>query len=164
MRARLEDDAINVYNEQKLLIGSIKTTSNFKNTEIKIGEKIFQLSRNKWETKIVEDDQVIYHLKMNSFSRNITILETHQKITGVFGFKFGTKLIDKESNTLVKVRNENQFVNKNTYEIEIANDKTTNLDILTTIYGHLYGSNNKQLKSVILGAVIATIIIRNLYL
>jgi hypothetical protein len=42
MRARLEDDAINVYNDQKLLIGSIKTTSNFKNTEIKIGEKIYQ--------------------------------------------------------------------------------------------------------------------------
>lgn len=161
MLARLENDIINVYNEKNVLIGGIKTQSNFKNTEIKIGNKKLQLSRNKWETEISEKDKVIYHLKINSFSGNLKILETEHKITGVFGLKWGTKMMDKENNTLVKIRNENQFINKNKYEIEISNEKVTDLDILTTLYGHLYGSNMK-LKAVLIGAVAVGIISRGI--
>ena len=157
MIARLENDIINVYNEKNILIGGIKSQSNFKNAEIKIRKKKFQLSRNKWETKISENDKVIYHLKTNSFSGNTIIQETEHKITGVFGLKWGTKMMDKENNTLVKIRNENQFINKNKYEIEISNERVTDLDILTTLYGHLYGSNLK-LKAVIIGAVAVGII------
>ena len=152
MIARLENDIINVYNGKNILIGGIKTQSNFKNAEIKIGNKKYQLSRNKWETEISEKDKVIYHMKTNSFSGNTTIQETEHKITGVFGLKWGTKMTDKDNNTLLKIRNENQFINKNKYEIEISNKKVTDLDILMTLYGHLYGSNMK-LKAVIIGAV-----------
>lgn len=152
MIARLENDTINVYNGKNILIGGIKTQSNFKNAEIKIGNKKYQLSRNKWETEISEKDKVIYHMKTNSFSGNTTIQETEHKITGVFGLKWGTKMTDKDNNTLLKIRNENQFINKNKYEIEISNKKVTDLDILMTLYGHLYGSNMK-LKAVIIGAV-----------
>jgi hypothetical protein len=157
MIAKLEKDIINVYNERNILIGGIKTQSNFKNAEIKIGEKIFQLSRNKWETEISENDKVIYHLKTNSFSGNTKIKETEYKITGVFGLKWGTKMMDKENNTLLKIRNENQFTNTNKYEIEISNDSVSNLDVLTTLYGHLYGSNMK-LKAVIIGGITVGII------
>ncbi|WP_016991439.1 hypothetical protein [Flavobacterium sp. ACAM 123] len=157
MKAKLENDVLNVYNERNVLIGGIKIQSNFENTEIKIGEKKFELTRNKWNTKISEKDKVIYNLKMNSFSGNTEILETGNRITGVFGLKWGTKMIDKQKNTLVKIRNENQFINKNKYEIEISNEKVTNLEILTTLYGHLYGSNMK-LKAVIIGAVAVGII------
>ena len=149
MIARLENDIINVYNEKNVLIGGIKTQSNFKNAEIKIGENKLQLSRNKWETEISKNDKVIYHLKTNSFSGNTEIAETEHKITGVFGLKWATKMIDKENNTLVKIRNENQLINKNKYEIEISNEKATDLDILMTLYGHLYGSNMKT-KAVII--------------
>jgi hypothetical protein len=94
---------------------------------------------------------------MNSFSGNIEILETGHKITGVFGLKWGTKMVDKENYTLLKIRNENQIVNTNKYEIEISNKKVTDLEILTTLYGHIYGSNMK-LKAVIIGAVAVGII------
>jgi len=60
MIARLENDMINVYNQKNVLIGGIETQSNFKNAEIKIGEHKFQLSRNKWETEISENDKVIF--------------------------------------------------------------------------------------------------------
>jgi hypothetical protein len=157
MIAKLENDIINVYNEKSILISGIKTQSNFKNAEMKIGKKIFQLSRNKWETKISENDKVIYHLKTNSFSGNTKIKETENKVTGVFGLKWGTKMIDKENNTLLKIRNENQFTNTNKYEIEISEDKVSDLDILTTLFGHLYGSNMK-LKAVIIGIITVGII------
>jgi hypothetical protein len=157
MIAKLENDIINVYNEKNILIGGIKTQSNFKNAEIKIEEKIFQLSRNKWETEISENDKVIYHLKTNSFSGNTKIQETEYKIVGVFGLKWGTKMMDKENNTLLKIRNENQFTNSNKYEIEISNDRVSDLEILTTLYGHLYGSNMK-LKAVIFGVITVGII------
>jgi hypothetical protein len=157
MIAKLENDILNVYNEKNILIGGIKTQSNFQNSEIKIGEKTFLLSRNKWETEISENDKVIYHLKTNSFSGNTKIQETEYKITGVFGLKWGTKMVDKENNTLLKIRNENQFTNTNKYEIEISNDRVSDLEIVTTLYGHLYGSNMK-LKAVIVGAIAVGII------
>ena len=156
MIAKLEDDIINVYNKKNQLIGKIKTQSNFKNAEIIIDGKRIKLFRNKWETTVIQDDNVICHLKTNSFSGNTNIPETGQKITGVTGFKWGTKLVDKDNNTLLKVRNENQFINRNRYEIEISNEKTSDLDILLTLYGHLYGSNMK-LKAVVI-AVIAAIV------
>jgi hypothetical protein len=157
MIAKLENDILNVYNEKNILIGGIKTQSNFKNTEIKIGENEYEISRDKWNTEISEKGKVIYNLKMNSFSGNAEILETGHKITGVFGLKWGTKMVDKENNILLKIRNENQIINTNKYEIEISNKKVTNLEILTTLYGHLYGSNMK-LKAVIIGGVAVGII------
>jgi hypothetical protein len=39
MIARLENDNYNIYRENDLLIGGIKTQSNFKNAEITVGEK-----------------------------------------------------------------------------------------------------------------------------
>ena len=39
MTAKLENNIINVYNEKNILIGAIKTQSNFKNAEIKVREK-----------------------------------------------------------------------------------------------------------------------------
>jgi hypothetical protein len=157
MIAKLENEILNVYNEKNILIGGIKAQSNFKNAEIKIGEKTFLLSRNKWETEISENDKVIYHLKTNSFSGNTKIKETEYKIIGVFGLKWGTKMVDKENNTLLKIRNENQFINTNKYEIEISNDRVSDLEILTTLYGHSYGSNMK-IKAVIVGAIAVGII------
>ena len=157
MIAKLENDILNVYNEKNILIGGIKIRSNFKNTEIKIGENEYEISRDKWNTEISEKGKVIYNLKMNSFSGNAEVLETGHKITGVFGLKWRTKMVDKENNILLKIRNENQIINTNKYEIEISNKKVTNLEILTTLYGHLYGSNMK-LKAVIIGGVAVGII------
>jgi len=157
MIAKLENDILNVYNEENTLIGGMKTQSNFKNTEIKIGENKYELSRDKWNTEVSENGKGIYNLKMNSFFGNTEILETGHKITGVFGLKWGTIMIDNENNTLIKIRNENQFINKNKYEIEISNGKVSELEIFITLYGHLYGSNMK-LKAVIIVAVIGGII------
>lgn len=157
MIAKLENDTVNVYDVNNNLIGGVKTQSNFKNAEITIDGKKIELSRNKWKTKIVESGNVICNLETNSFSGNTTILETGRKIKGVTGFKWGTKMVDKENNTLLKIRNENQFVNRNIYEIEISNEKTTELDILLTLYGHLFGSNMK-LKALIIGVVAIGII------
>ena len=157
MTAKLENDILNVYNQENILIGGIKTQSDFKNAEIKIGANKYQLSRKKWNTEISENGEVIYTLKMNSFSGNTKIWVSGHKITGVFGLKWGTKLVDKENNTLLKIRNENQIVNKNKYQIEISNKKVTDLEIMTTLCGHLYVSNMK-LKAVIIGAVAVGII------
>jgi hypothetical protein len=157
MIAKLENDILNVYNEKNILIGGIKTQSNFKNTIIKIGENEYEISRDKWNTEISGKGKVIYNLKMNSFSGNVEILETGHKITGVLGLKWGTKMVDKENNILLKIRNENQIINTNKYKIEISNKKVTNLEILTTLYGHLYCSNMK-LKAIIIGGVAVGII------
>jgi len=100
---------------------------------------------------------VLYNLKTSSFSGNTKIIETEHKITGVSGLKWGTKLTDKANNTLVKIRNENQFINQNKYKIEISNGNLTDLDVLLTLYGHLYSSNMK-LKAVIIGGMVIALL------
>ncbi|PCJ63626.1 MAG: hypothetical protein COA58_15935 [Bacteroidetes bacterium] len=157
MIAKLENGSYNVYNEDGLLIGGIKTQSNFNTTEFSIDGETFKLSRNKWDTKVFKDEKIIYNLKTNSFSGNTELLETGQKITGVTGFKWGTKMVDKENNTLLKIRNKNKFINTNQYVIEISNPNATDFDILLTLYGHIHGSNMK-LKVVILSIIVAGII------
>jgi hypothetical protein len=152
MLAKLENGIVNVYNENDIIIGGIKTESNYKNAEITIGEKRYQLSREKWNTQISENGEIKYNLKSNSFSGNTEILETERKITGVFGLKWGTKMIDNQKNTLIKIRNESQFANKNKYEIKVSSKDVTDLEIVTTLYGHLYGSNMKT-QAVIIGAI-----------
>jgi hypothetical protein len=152
MLAKLEKDIINVYDEKNILIGGIKTQSNYKNAHIVIGESKYQLIRDKWNTEILENGDVKYNLKSNSFSGNTEVLETGRKITGVFGLKWGTKMIDNQKNTLIKIRNESQFIDKKRYQIEISDNNITDLEILTTLYGHLYGSNMKT-QAIIIGAI-----------
>ncbi len=139
----------------------LKIQSNFKNTELKVGEKAFMLIRNKWTTEILEDDKIVYHLKTNSFSGKTKVIETEQNIKGVWGPKWGTQLVDKENKTLLKIRNKNQFRNNNKYVIELSNEKVTDFDILLTLYGHLYGSSMKQ-KAVIgvIGIIISRILVQ----
>ncbi|WP_157810940.1 hypothetical protein [Nonlabens sp. MB-3u-79] len=155
MLAKLEKDIINVYNEKDILIGGIKTQSNYKNADIIIGESKYQLTRDKWNTKILENGDVKYNLKSNSFSGNTEVLETGRKITGVFGLKWGTKMIDNQKNILIKIRNESQFIDKKKYEIEISDNNVTDLEILMTLYGHLYGSNMK-VQAVVICAIAGT--------
>ncbi len=162
IKARLENDSLNVYNEKNELIGGINVDNKFKNSEIKIGENKYELSRDKWNTKISENGKVIYNLKMNSFSGNTEIMESDKKVTGVWGFKWGTKLIDHNKNILLKIRNENIFINENKYEIEISNKNVSELEILTSLYIHLYGSKMKMtvilMISIINGLIIAKIL------
>jgi len=49
------------------IIGGIKTESNYKNAEITIGEKRYQLSREKWNTQISENGEIKYNLKAIRF-------------------------------------------------------------------------------------------------
>lgn len=143
MIAELENGLIKVYDDQNILIGTIKTKSNFEYAEITIENETYELSRKKWVAKIIKKGKIIYTLKTNPFSGNTKIIETKQKITGVKGLKWATKLIDKNKDTLIKIRNNNQFMDKNKYDIEISNENVNKLDILLTLYGHLYGSSMK---------------------
>lgn len=145
INARLENDSLNVYNEKNELIGGINADNKFKNSEIKIGENKYLVSRKKWKSEILENGKIINHLKTNSFSGNTEIMESDKKIKGVWGFKWGTKLIDHNKNVLLKIRNQKKFINNNKYELEVYNESVSDLEILTSLYFHLYGSKMKML-------------------
>ena len=145
INARLENDSLNVYNEKNELIGGIISDSKFKNSEINIGENKYLVSRKKWKSEILENGKIINHLKTNSFSGNTEIMESDKKIKGVWGFKWGTKLIDHNKNVLLKIRNQKKFINNNKYELEVYNESVSDLEILTSLYFHLYGSKMKML-------------------
>lgn len=156
LKTKFENGTFNTYDSKKNLIGKIKINpkANFIDSEIIIDNKIYQVLRKKWETKIIDDGKSIFHLKTNSLSGNTEIKELNKKIKGVWGLKWGTQLTDENGETLLKIRNENKWSNNRTYIINLQTDNLTPLEILISIYGHLYGSSMKQ-KAVLIGIIAA---------
>ncbi|SEA78433.1 hypothetical protein [Psychroflexus halocasei] len=122
IRSDFRNGYFNVYNSQKDIIGKIKIDKkvDFKETEIIVENKKYQIIRNKWNAKIYENDKLLYHLKTNSISGNTEIIELNKKIKGVWGLKWGTRLLDKNGKTLLKIRNEKQSVNNGNYIIKFS--------------------------------------------
>ena len=149
MKAILEDSIINVYNDENLCIGSIKSQSNFEDAVMQTDTDRFELHRTRSGAKIINNENVTYTFKTGSFFGNSTILETQQKIKGVFGTNWATRLIDKDNNTLVKIKNENKFTDNNTYILEVSDENISSLSILFALYGHLYGSKMKLQTTII---------------
>ena len=154
MIAKLENEYFNLYNQQKEIIGKLKTNlkPNYAENEMFVGEKTFKIIRKGWEFKIFENEEIVYNLKVNSFFGDITVIELNKKIKGVFSLKWGTQLVDEENNTLLKIRNENQLVNKGTYIFEIEDKSVSDFEILLSLFGHIYGSNLKT-KATIAGTI-----------
>mgnify|MGYP006869487907 CR=1 FL=1 len=145
MIAKLENQVFNLYNEKSEIIGKIKINlkPHFSENEIIIGDKTFKIIRENWTFIIYENEEIIYNLKTNSFFGNITVLELNKKIKGVFSLKWGTQLVDEDNNSLLKIRNESQLVDKGNYVIEINDEKVSDFEILLSLFGHIYGSNLK---------------------
>jgi hypothetical protein len=148
LTARLENDHVHVYDESDLLIGKLQTGLNFNESEIILSEQKFRLIRDGWNTKILEGSIEKLHLKTSAWSGNTNVVETGQKITGVWGSKWSTALIDATEHTLLKIRNEKSLVTNNKYEIEVSDQPVSDFDILLALYGHLYGSSMKQMGAI----------------
>ncbi len=147
-----ENGTFNVYSPKGEIIGKIKIGPNadFIKSEIEINGKKYNVTRHKWETSISDGDNILYHLKTDPIWGIMVIEELNKKIKGVWGLKWGTQLIDENGKTLLKIRNENKFINNGNYVIKLENEILNPMDILISLYGHLYGSSMKQ-KSVIIG-------------
>jgi len=145
MTAKFENGFYHLYDEKNRLIGKIKisTKSNYNESELIVEEKIYKIIREGWAFKIFENDKVVYNLKTNSFTGNITVFELNKKIKGVFSLRWGTQLVDEDNNTLLKIKHKNLFVDKGNYVIEVEDKNVSNFEILLSLFGHLYGSSLK---------------------
>ena len=153
MIAKLENNAYTLYSEANHVIGTVKINlePNFTNNQILVDQNVYTIIRDGWAFEIYENDKIVYHLKTNSFSGNITVLELDKKIKGVFSLIWGTQLVDKNNETLLKIKNESQLLDSGNYIIELSDSNMSHFEILLALFGHLYGSNMKT-KAVI-GAV-----------
>ncbi|HLV51949.1 MAG TPA: hypothetical protein VKY44_08350 [Flavobacterium sp.] len=151
MRAKFENDAYVVYNDASV-IGKIviNSKSHLNKNEIVIGNDTYKIVRDGWKFNIFLKDVIVEYMKMNSFTGNITVLELGRRIKGIFGLRWGTQMVDGDNNTLLKIRNENSFIDKGGYIIKIENDNVSNLEILLSLFAHLYGSHMKM-RAVIMG-------------
>ena len=158
IHAKSQNGVVRVHEGEELL-GTIEMKENFKTAEIKIGEKFFDIVLQQKEIIVKKQGDIYRHIKSNLFSGNMEILETGKKITGAAGLKWGTMLMNNKQEVLMKIKNQNPFFNKNQYECEIVEKNAVeDLDILLTLWEHLYGSRMKQLLMLILGGVTGTII------
>ncbi len=153
MIAKLENKVINLYDDGEFLVGSITTETKIPKAVLTIGTSKFVVTHNKKKSQITENNKTIYNLETDSFWGNTTIIETDKKITGVWGLKWGTQLKDKEENTLLKIRSISKFFKKNKYEIKMLNAKVTNLEILISLYFHIYSSRMKAAILITTGVI-----------
>lgn len=157
LKAIFEKGYFKVFNSEEKLIGEIKIypKTNFDKSEIVIGDHHYNLIRKGWESTVYKNDNPLYHLKTNSFSGNTEIKELNRKVKGVWGLTWGTQLSDESGNTLLKIRNDKQFVDNGKCIIKLENGNVKTLEILLSLYGHLYGTSLKQ-KGVLMGIILGS--------
>ncbi len=162
MIAQLEDNYYNLYNDNKFLSGTllIVSKSGLEKDKISVGDKNFEVIREKRKLSIYENERLVYDLVINPFSGTILNLQTKQKIKGVFGLKWGTQLVDKNNQTLLKIRNESLLEDVGTYIIETSVAEVSELDILISLWAHLYGSKQKQRLTLILVIPIVFLVVQ----
>lgn len=114
---------------------------------------VIKIIRDKWKATLFENENPIYHLKTNSFSGNTKIKELNKKIEGVWGLKWATQLTDEKGNSLLKIRNDKQFIDNGKCIIQIEDENINPLEILISLYVHLFSSSLK-LKNVMMGGVL----------
>ncbi len=88
LTARTENELITLFDSKNQIIGKLKINPKlrFKVSEIIIDDKTYEIIREKWTVKIVENNQTIYHLKTDKFWGTIKITELNKEIRGIFGF------------------------------------------------------------------------------
>lgn len=147
MRAELINNVYVVYNEDNSVLGKviINLKPHFVKNEIVIGDDTYKIVIDGWVFNIFLNDQIVERMKTNSFTGSITVLELGRKIKGVFGFKWGTQMLDEKNNTLLKIGNESTLIDKGKYNIKIENESVSSFEILLSLFTHLYGSNMKML-------------------
>ena len=147
MRAELINNVYVVYNDDNSVLGKviINLKPHFVKNEIVIGDDTFKIVIDGWVFNIFLNDQIVERMKTNSFTGSITVLELGRKIKGVFGFKWGTQMLDEKNNTLLKIGNESTLIDKGKYNIKIENENVSSFEILLSLFAHLYGSNMKML-------------------
>lgn len=144
LTAKTENDIITVYDSKNNIIGKLQINTKEKIYILLINDKTYKFIQEKWLTKVTENHQTIYHLRTNKFWGTIKIEELNKEIRGVFGFTWGTQLRDEYKHTLLKIRNDNQWINKGNYIIQLDKENINPLEILITLYGHIVGSIAKQ--------------------
>ncbi|HUH26363.1 MAG TPA: hypothetical protein VLY87_07035 [Flavobacterium sp.] len=144
LTARTENELITLFDSKNQIIGKLQIKNNTKECKIFINNKVYDVIREKWTARIVENNQTIYHLKTDKFWGTIKVTESNKEIRGVFGFTWATQLRDAYKQTLLKIRNENSFKNTGVYIIQLDKEDIDPLEILITLYGHIFGSIAKQ--------------------
>lgn len=144
LTAKTENDLITLFDSKNQIIGKLQIKNKSKTCQILIADKVYDIIREKWTAKIVENNQTIYHLKTDKFWGTIKITELNKEIRGVFGFTWATQLRDEHKQTLLKIRNENNFKNTGVYIIQLDKENLNLLEILIALYGHILGSIAKQ--------------------
>lgn len=142
--AKTDNGIITVFNLENQIIGSLEINFKTKQHQIVIPDKTYQITQEKWLSKVIENNQTIYHLKTDKFWGTIKIEELDKQIRGVFGQEWGSQLRDSDKKTLLKIKNEHKWKNTGNYILQIDEKNVTSLEILLTLYGHIVGSIAKQ--------------------
>lgn len=146
LKAETNDNLTTVYNTNEEIFGELKIESKarYYESEIRIKEQIFTILQDKWEAKVISDNQTVYHIKTDKFWGTQKIVELDKEIRGVFGFTWGTQLRDSYKQTLLKIRTENQIKKKGNYIIQVDKENIQPIEISLTLYVHITGSIANQ--------------------
>ncbi len=141
MIAKKENKGFVLYNEQNARIGKIVPRAK-KTFDIILEKehKIYQIVRKGRYFEVKENYRHKYTLRENLFWGSFHISELDKTIKGSWGFKWATQMVDSRNKTLLRIRNKNKWFANNSYQLEVLDKSTRRLEILLTLFIHLYTS------------------------
>lgn len=145
MIIKLENGCYNLYDAKNELLGFIKVDPKrrFTESELYVGDTHYTLRREGQQINVFEGKKLISNLKVNVFTGSITAPTLNAKIKSAISLIWGTKLVDSNQRTILKIRNKNLLIDANTYIVKVSDPKIDPFGILLTMFGHIYGSGMK---------------------
>ncbi len=126
------------YDEANTLIGFIEEETDKKDIEFVIGKSRYKLIRKGSRRKeLIADGKTERRFRFNGFLTHVFELESQRRYTGFYGFKHGSRMVDKENKTLIEVRNANTFLDTQKYMIDTDCSDASKLDVLLVTSSHI---------------------------
>lgn len=146
------DEYISLINNSSEEIGQLKNIDKA-NANFETSEEIYQFITKKNKIELFKGSEKIDEFEKINLFGIYKSKYSGIKIKGISSWEGGTKLVDSNKKTLVKLQNESPLVDKGIYEFETFSDVEPYL-LMLSLKLHIEGSKKKVIGAVVLTTVI----------
>ncbi|WP_121668066.1 hypothetical protein [Mesonia aquimarina] len=118
---------------------------------------IVRTSKN--EIQIFKNNEKIDSLNKDKIFGNYQFKNSTYQIKGISSWKGGTKLVDKENETILSIQNKSSLLDKGIYNIQL-NNKVDSLFILLSLHIHIEASKTKTLAAVVSSSIASLFVVQ----
>ena len=149
MIARIEDDYINLYSPQQVLIGKLKWQSPKQTAqyELHCRDKRYVLVRRGLRFYFQNEGEQTRCIKKHWWFNQFSVLPSQYTVYIGLKNKWRTRLSDRYNRRLLRIRDRKFDTSRPEFFIKLDNEKLSEMDILIALFGHVYHKSTQLKKS-----------------